>query len=86
MNTVIVNVRRLASANKAVAAGLTSLGLSLSAAAATWIQSGQFDAAEVRTSLGGLAASVIVAGATWLVSSGPAEVSVTEVTAASQHD
>ena len=74
-NTAVVQVRRLVSKNKAVAAGVSALASSLGLAVASWIGSGEFDAAETRLSLGSLAVALIAAGATYLTSAGDAEIS-----------
>lgn len=73
-NTVIVEVRRLLDKNKAVAAGLTAFSLALAAALANLIETGDVDWTEARIAGGGLVAALIVAGVTYLVSPGSAEV------------
>jgi hypothetical protein len=72
VNVAVVKVRKLVSNNKAIAAALSSFGTIASGALATWIASGQFDAAELRISAGALVASLITGGVTWAVSAGDA--------------
>lgn len=73
-NTAVVKVRRLVSNNKAITAGVTPFIGALASTVATWMYSGQFDAAEIRLSAGGLVLALATAGATWLTSAGDAEI------------
>lgn len=76
MNVAVVQVRKLLSKNKAIAAGLTAFGLALAGAAQNAIADGVIDTSQVEIAGGGLVAACIIAGVTWLVSAGDAEVEV----------
>lgn len=77
LSTDVVVVRRLISANKAIAAGLSHVATVAAADAAIWIASGNFDATELRVAAGGLASAIITTVVTYFVSAGDAEVEVT---------
>ena len=74
MNTAVVQIRKLISKNKAVAAGLTAFGLALAGAAQNAIADGVIDTSQIEIAGGGLVAAIIIAGVTYLTSAGDAEV------------
>ena len=72
--TIVVQVRRLVSTNKAIAAGVTALAGAVGSAAVSVIVTGNVDPTEVRTAAGGLVLAVITYAATYFTSAGAAEV------------
>lgn len=74
MSNVIVTVQRLVGKSKAIAAGLTTFGIAVATAAERAIATGDVDMTQVRITGGGLVAAIIVAGVTYIVHPGRAEV------------
>ena len=77
VKTVLVDVVELVQANKAKAAFLAPLVLAVGAAVVSWIATGNFNDAEIRTALGGAVTSVVASVAAWLAPAGQAVVPVT---------
>lgn len=74
MNVTVLKVRKLISANKAIAAGVTTFLGVVGTAAVSVIVTGNVDPTEIRTAGGGLVLALITAGATYLTSAGDAQV------------
>lgn len=76
METAVVQVRKLLSKNKAIAAAVTTFGGVLAADAYSLIATGDWNVAETRTAAGAFVLAVLTYGITWATSAGEAEVEV----------
>ena len=74
-NTTVVDVVKLVDANKAKLAFLAPLVAAAGAAVASWIVTGTFDAAEIRTAAGGAILAAVSGISTNLANPGRAEIS-----------
>jgi hypothetical protein len=74
MSSVLTAVRTLGISPKAVAAFVYPALVAVSAAVVSWIATGNFDATEIRTSLGGLIAGAVAALGAYLHAPGTVEV------------
>ena len=79
--TVIGDIVKILDNNKAYAAFLAPVIVALGAAVASWIATGDFNDAEIRTALSGAVLAVVSSIATWLQPATAAEVKVNPGTA-----
>lgn len=72
--TTVADVVKLLDNNKAYAAFLAPLLLAVGAAIASWISTGDFNDAEIRTAAAGAVTALVASVAAWLTSAGSAVV------------